>query len=205
VVNENGRAARMSPDGLTSGDCVVNPVTYGRDSAFPAPHAPCWSLIGRIGIKGGIFKVGARTVILAPSHGDLMLGVNDSDVAGNSGAWAVSATVTKGSGTPPKPGVDQLTLTSIDPSAISEKGTHKYTVQGIGLTKETTITLSVPSPAFAGSKSRLQDSRPADVSAGGTRITVYIYIGAQPGKSSIRVAARSASTATAFLDVPIKR
>src|ERR1019366_4436664 len=105
----------------------------------------------------------------------------------------------------PKPALDTISLTSIDPATISEKGPHKYTLRGSGLTPQTMLHLSVPLPAFVGSKPKTPDFRPVDVSPDGTRITVYVNIGAQRGKSSIRIQARTPTSTVASLDVAIKR
>lgn len=63
-------------------------VSYAAHSAqFPAPHLPCWSLIGRIG-HGRPFEVGTSILVTATT-GRLYLGVNDSSASANNGIWAV--------------------------------------------------------------------------------------------------------------------
>src|SRR5260370_505665 len=63
---------------------------------FPLPaagngHAPCFCLIGRIG-HGPVFFVGAERSWVAEQTGRLWLGINDFDVAANTGAFYAQVT-----------------------------------------------------------------------------------------------------------------
>ncbi len=66
--------------------------TAVKDRAFPLPAAeggpsPCYALIGRIGADGAPFLVGRERRMTAPTAGRLHLGINDFDVADNTGAF----------------------------------------------------------------------------------------------------------------------
>jgi len=65
---------------------------------FPAPHAACWSLIGRIG-NGPAFAVGDTAKFTASAAGRLYLGVNDYVFVVHSGSW--TAKIEKGASLPP--------------------------------------------------------------------------------------------------------
>src|SRR5947207_3441927 len=89
-----GNIDRVRPPGPPPLACtrIKNQVGAGR---FPVPTLPCWSLIGRIG-AGPPFEIGGRKTFLAPSAGELSLGVNDNNLADNSGAWAATIVVNAG-------------------------------------------------------------------------------------------------------------
>jgi len=65
---------------------------------FPAPHAACWSLIGRIG-NGPAFAVGDTAQFTATATGRLYLGVNDYLFLVHTGNW--TAKIEKGASLPP--------------------------------------------------------------------------------------------------------
>jgi cutinase len=69
------------------GDPSCTPAQNYPGKAFPAPTLPCFSLIARIG-DGTPFEVGTSTVVTTDS-GVLYLGINDNNVAGNTGSWTV--------------------------------------------------------------------------------------------------------------------
>jgi hypothetical protein len=50
-------------------------------------------LIGRIGVNGIVFEVGAGGTFQARSGGRLFLGINDDTLANNSGFWTAAVTV----------------------------------------------------------------------------------------------------------------
>ncbi len=206
-MNVNGKPVMMTPVGLDAPNCNGAPSLYGRVTAFPAPMAPCWSLIGRIGSTGKVFGVGALRVISTPVAGRLFLGVNDSDPAGNSGFWNVSLSVVPGVAPPPgaaePPPAATVSLTAIQPNTINGKKSQKYTISGVGLTAKTVISLN-NLRVYIGSKSGVADYYPAEAAKDGTWIK--IYIGPLPQKlSTVRIVARPNGSTSAFLDVPVKR
>jgi hypothetical protein len=81
-----------------AGDPSCTPAQNYPRKAFPAPSAPCWSLIARIG-NGTPFEVGASALVTT-SSGVLYLGINDNNFSGNSGSWTVNI---KLGGLPPSP------------------------------------------------------------------------------------------------------
>ncbi|HEU5056304.1 MAG TPA: hypothetical protein VFU21_07255 [Kofleriaceae bacterium] len=82
---------------LASGSIDFGPASIGPEGFAPADHdeynvVPCSDhagLIGRIGADGEPFFAGAEAVSVATAAGRLYLGVNDTDVGNNSGAFAV--------------------------------------------------------------------------------------------------------------------
>ena len=203
----------MTPLGLDAPNCNGAPGLYGRDAAFPAPLAPCWSLIGRIGSTGKIFAVGTLRIISSPVAGPLLLGVNDSSPAGNSGFWNVSLSVIPGTGVPgagvpsaestPPAQVSTVRLTGIQPGTINAKKSQKYTITGAGLTAKTVVSLD-NLRVYIGTKSGVADYYPAEVAKDGSWIK--IYIGPLPlNLSKVRIIARASGSAAASLEVPVKR
>ena len=67
-----------------AGEAGCTPAEQAPGDAFPAPDAPCFSLIARIG-NGAPFEVGT-SVLLTPGDGVLYLGINDDSFA-NAGSW----------------------------------------------------------------------------------------------------------------------
>jgi len=65
------------------------------DPANPMPNAPTGALIGRIA-NGQPFLIGTQTRVSAPAAGQLFLGVNDTNVADNQGAFQVEIQRTGG-------------------------------------------------------------------------------------------------------------
>lgn len=75
---------RLSTTGLTA-----SPDGSGQnDPRSPLPHVLSGALIGRIG-NGAPFGIGAQTQIEMPDTGQLMLGINDSVLSDNDGAFRV--------------------------------------------------------------------------------------------------------------------
>jgi hypothetical protein len=116
-------------------------------TGFPAPHLPCWSLIGRIGPDGTIFYVGSGTTLRAPRRGELLLGVNDDQVGDNSGSWTATVRVLSGTaqdvsgnqGTPGSSGSSNgtfRTLSLFDP--IVDPSTKTVVVNGVDTARPTT-------------------------------------------------------------------
>jgi len=63
-----------------------------RKPDYPVPAMPVGGLIGRVG-TGTPFPIGSNTQpIVMPNDGRLMLGVNDNELADNSGAFTVTVT-----------------------------------------------------------------------------------------------------------------
>jgi hypothetical protein len=91
------RIPPMPPAGYQP-SCTVANRWYGPFSGtsirnFPALNLPCWSLIGRVGTQGTIFEIGPEKRFHATASGELYLGINDDNVADNSGAWTASIAV----------------------------------------------------------------------------------------------------------------
>jgi hypothetical protein len=59
-------------------------------STFPAPGLSAWSLIGSIGSSGAPFEIGPGSVFIAPTSGELYLGINDDILGDNSGSWTAN-------------------------------------------------------------------------------------------------------------------
>lgn len=79
---------------------------YGPDGVPDRPSARVFNmagleeenhngLIGRIGEAGAPFQVGSRFQYIAETAGRLFLGINDSDVANNAGAFTATITVNR--------------------------------------------------------------------------------------------------------------
>ena len=65
------------------------------DPENPMPGVPTGALIGRIG-NGQPFVIGTQTRVAAPAAGQLFLGINDTNVADNQGAYQVEIQRTGG-------------------------------------------------------------------------------------------------------------
>jgi hypothetical protein len=62
----------------------------GRSEGLPMPSEPVGALIGRVGVNGRMFVIGAGTEdIEIPANGRLFLGVNDDGLNDNSGSFEV--------------------------------------------------------------------------------------------------------------------
>jgi hypothetical protein len=82
----------MTPAG-SAVTCSAAVGLYGPPAASaPAPEFPCWSLIGRIG-AGDLISIGASAAFQAKTAGKFYLGINQANVAENSGAWKAVVTV----------------------------------------------------------------------------------------------------------------
>jgi hypothetical protein len=78
---------QTSPDGhrtVGSRDCGTK-----YDPLVPAPSYPVGSLLWRVG-PNAWQEVGASKVVVAPTDGDLYLGINDDTVEDNQGSFVVS-------------------------------------------------------------------------------------------------------------------
>ncbi len=73
------------PEG-PDGDQSCTPSADHPGGQFPAPQLPCWSLIARIA-NGPPIEIGSSRLVTVSSSGELYLGVNDDNPAGNSGTW----------------------------------------------------------------------------------------------------------------------
>jgi hypothetical protein len=60
----------------------------------PIPCADHAALIARVGESGDVFLIGRSESVAVPAAGRLYLGINDTDVGNNSGAFAAAVTVT---------------------------------------------------------------------------------------------------------------
>ena len=74
-----------SPDDRAS---VAGSATGRRAERAPIPSALAGALIGRVG-NGAPFGIGNQSSVPMPATGELFLGVNDDDVADNSGGFVV--------------------------------------------------------------------------------------------------------------------
>jgi len=89
VFNASGQIAFGQSPGQTS-DPNGNPAE--RRANYPVPSVPVGALLGRIG-NSAPFAIGMQTQPLPmPASGRLMLGVNDNELADNSGFYTVSVT-----------------------------------------------------------------------------------------------------------------
>ena len=75
-----------NPDDRATPDGIVN---QRFDSGAPIPRTLAGALIGRIG-NGQPFGIGRNMQVPAPAAGALFLGINDSNVADNDGAFQVT-------------------------------------------------------------------------------------------------------------------
>ena len=76
--------SEIGPDGLTGGQ---NP------EARVLSDAPTGSVIGRLATTPEIFPIGKGTTYVCPGQGDLLLGINDTDLEDNSGEFAAFVTL----------------------------------------------------------------------------------------------------------------
>ena len=74
----------IGPDGLTGGERPEDRVFAGANTA---------AVIGRLGTTPEIFAVGHGTTYTCPAQGNLELGVNDTDLADNSGEFGAFVTL----------------------------------------------------------------------------------------------------------------
>jgi len=81
-----------------AGEASCTPAEDASGDDFPAPDAPCFSLIARIG-NGAPFEVGTSVLVTADA-GILYLGINDDSFSANSGSWTANI---KLGGLPPAP------------------------------------------------------------------------------------------------------
>ena len=91
VIEVNGRAwldespeSVVGPDGLTEGERPEDRVFDGANTA---------SVIGRLNTTPEIFAVGNGTTYTCPAQGNLELGINDTDLADNSGEFGAFVTL----------------------------------------------------------------------------------------------------------------
>jgi hypothetical protein len=63
-----------------------------RGAQYPDPTVPAGALLGKVG-NGKPFGIGSQTQpLVMPASGRLMLGINDTEVGDNSGAFSVVVT-----------------------------------------------------------------------------------------------------------------
>lgn len=77
-------ASQIGPDGLTSDESTATRVI---------PDAGTGSVIGKLDTTPEIFAVGAGTTYPCPAQGGLLLGINDTDLANNSGEFGAFVTL----------------------------------------------------------------------------------------------------------------
>jgi hypothetical protein len=110
------RIAAMTPSGIAWGPaCEAIARRKAHNTPWPAPGLQCWSLVGRIG-SGPKFEIGTLRSLQVTQAGELFLGVNDNDLADNTGTWSVTVTVSsaaRGSTSPAKSGSGSLILLAI--------------------------------------------------------------------------------------------
>jgi hypothetical protein len=92
---QQGETIRVTATGqirVRNGSTTVAPAgqVFAREPGSPMPSVPVGSLLGRIGPAGQPFAIGSQTTIRMPAGGQLFLGVNDSQLQGNSGAYTVT-------------------------------------------------------------------------------------------------------------------
>jgi hypothetical protein len=89
VFNASGQIAFGQTAGQTA-DPNGNPAEQRAN--YPVPNVPVGALIGRVG-NSAPFAVGMQTQPLPmPASGRLMLGINDNELADNSGFYTVTVT-----------------------------------------------------------------------------------------------------------------
>ena len=89
VFNASGQIAYGRSPGQTA-DPNGNPAE--KRATYPDPTVPVGALIGKIG-NGAPFAIGMQSQPLPmPASGRLMLGVNDNELADNSGFYTVTVT-----------------------------------------------------------------------------------------------------------------
>lgn len=76
--------SQIGPDGLPAGE---------RPEARVLPDANTGSVIGKLDTTPEIFAVGTGTTYPCPAQGGLMLGINDTDLANNSGEFGAFVTL----------------------------------------------------------------------------------------------------------------
>jgi hypothetical protein len=91
VVTRGRGTAPVGPDGIAT-PTICNARLQG---ARPLPTASCWGLLAKVGDGKPLF-VGTRKSFDAPASGHLLLGINDSYLTDNFGAW--NAVVVAGTG-----------------------------------------------------------------------------------------------------------
>jgi hypothetical protein len=95
LIAKNPVKIRQQQPGGFAPNCEVTRRLFNQPSGpVIAPQLSCWSLIGRAGAGGSIFKIGMRGDVPSGSAGRLFLGVNsDGNSADNSGSWTAVITV----------------------------------------------------------------------------------------------------------------
>ena len=76
--------SQIGPDGLVTGDDAETRVL---------PDAGTGSVIGKLKTTPEVFPIGTGTTYECPAQGDLMLGINDTDLDDNSGEFAAFVTL----------------------------------------------------------------------------------------------------------------
>ena len=77
--------------GACNGKCTSTPSGIACPGGGPMRLGlPCQSLLGRIGKDGKPFEVGESAEFTASAPGKFFLGVNDRNVADNTGAWTAT-------------------------------------------------------------------------------------------------------------------
>jgi hypothetical protein len=76
--------SQIGPDGLTAGE---------DPQARVLPDAGTGSVIGKLSTTPEVFPIGTGTTYECPAQGDLLLGINDTDLGDNSGEFAALVTL----------------------------------------------------------------------------------------------------------------
>jgi hypothetical protein len=86
------------PGGIPTGPQCSRIARQVSKAPFPVPGLPCYSLIGKIGVHGKPFEVGAKAILKVRTTGRLFLGINDNYVGDNAGFWYAAVTGASGKG-----------------------------------------------------------------------------------------------------------
>ena len=83
----------LGPNGIPWGPrCSEITKQQPRNSSWPAPGLPCWSLFARVG-AGDPIAIGTGATFTAKTNGQLRLGVNDNYAGDNTGSFTVAVGV----------------------------------------------------------------------------------------------------------------
>ena len=97
-----------------------------------------------------------------------------------------------------------LTLTGIDPAAISENKSQIYRLSGSGFTVNTTVRTDLES-SIGSKDGEKSNFHPVAVAPNGTWLAIYISLPAPQGRNTVKVLVRNPGSAEVALDVPIQR
>ena len=126
---------------------------------FEAPNLPCFSLIGKIGVTGTPFEVGASYISAAsPAGGELFLAPNDDKYPDNGGSWVAILTGGITQNDPPAP----------PPTILN---TSQPTIPPTPPTTESIVTSTIPPPISSAAQAPPMAPPTATIAAGNYVIT----------------------------------